>query len=272
MEKFFTNKSIWKKIVVAVLIVMAFQFIVSTPIVRADGDYKYEEGDALGWGGVLLKPLMSLIVTLGDGVMDIMHSAVMGVESPLLHVDLNNDWIELLVKVIIVAVAAVATVLTLGVSTVVTGLIIAGVAGMLFGVNVVPIAANGIENAATAVCSTIYADHTPGDLYLPAYTFTPEEIFKGRILLFNVNFFQNSTDKIRVAYHINEISTSNTQTTATGGQMRDGTKTVEMEGKKDLDGTIEDYHAEVAKEANKQGGGHPEAYQIDYYYYEDSNR
>lgn len=54
--KIFTNQKIWKKIVVVLLIVLAFQFVVSSPV-RATDD---------GIGGKLLEPIIDLVVWLGD--------------------------------------------------------------------------------------------------------------------------------------------------------------------------------------------------------------
>lgn len=53
--KIFTNQKVWKKIVVALLIVLAFQFIVSSPVRAEDGI-----------GGKLLEPIIDLVVWLGD--------------------------------------------------------------------------------------------------------------------------------------------------------------------------------------------------------------
>ena len=53
--KIFTNQKIWKKIVVVLLIVLAFQFVVSSPVRAADGI-----------GGKLLEPIIDLVVWLGD--------------------------------------------------------------------------------------------------------------------------------------------------------------------------------------------------------------
>lgn len=54
--KIFTNQKIWKKIVVVLLIVLAFQFVVSSPVRAADD----------GIGGKLLEPIIDLVVWLGD--------------------------------------------------------------------------------------------------------------------------------------------------------------------------------------------------------------
>lgn len=53
--KIFTNQKIWKKIVVVLLIVLAFQFVVSSPVRAVDGI-----------GGKLLEPIIDLVVWLGD--------------------------------------------------------------------------------------------------------------------------------------------------------------------------------------------------------------
>lgn len=54
--KIFTNQKVWKKIVVALLIVLAFQFIASSPVRAADD----------GIGGKLLEPVIDLLVSLCD--------------------------------------------------------------------------------------------------------------------------------------------------------------------------------------------------------------
>lgn len=44
----------------------------------------------------------------------------------------------------------------------------------------------------------------PSELYLPTYSYSPEEIFKGKILLFNVNFFREPITikkKTKKVYH-----------------------------------------------------------------------
>ena len=55
--KIFANQKVWKKIVVALLIVLAFQFITSSPV-RADDDD--------GIGGKILEPVIDLLVSLCD--------------------------------------------------------------------------------------------------------------------------------------------------------------------------------------------------------------
>lgn len=56
--KIFANQKIWRKIVIALLIVMMFQFFTTSPV-RA-------ENDDNGIGGKLMEPIIDLVVFLGD--------------------------------------------------------------------------------------------------------------------------------------------------------------------------------------------------------------
>ena len=61
--KIFTNKKIWKKIAIALVVVILFQFIILSPV-KADDDVF--TGDDIGIGGKLLEPIIDLVVWLGD--------------------------------------------------------------------------------------------------------------------------------------------------------------------------------------------------------------
>ena len=56
--KIFENKKVLKKIAIMLLMILFFQFGLATPVQAADDDD--------GVGGVLLSPIVSLIVALGD--------------------------------------------------------------------------------------------------------------------------------------------------------------------------------------------------------------
>lgn len=85
--KFFTNKSIWAKIVIVLIFVLLFQFAIPKPV-HAD--------DLLEFGGKLLSPVVSLFVTLADAIMGVLHSSIMGVDSSLQEVTLSAAWYEFL--------------------------------------------------------------------------------------------------------------------------------------------------------------------------------
>lgn len=100
--KFFENKKIWKKIVIMLLLVMFFQFAFITPVKASVEEV----------GGTLLSPVMSLVVGLGDGIMDVLHDFIMGQSMSGINVDLEPDTplLERILKIIGAVVVGIATV------------------------------------------------------------------------------------------------------------------------------------------------------------------
>lgn len=178
----FTNKSIWKKIVIALLIVLSFQIMVMPPV----------HADVVEFGGKLISPILSLVVSLSDGIMDVIGRTIMGANSSLIEVDLDSSFwdkmLPILIGILAAAVFLVLSVATLGVATVAAAAVGIPVMATL-GVGTI------IGSIATGVFVGTWFDHEvmPDDLYLPMYTYSAEEIFKGNIMLFDVNFFE--TDK-----------------------------------------------------------------------------
>ena len=198
--KFFMNKSIWSKIAILLIIVLLFQFVVTKPTLA-----KAEVGDTrIDFGGKLLSPVMSLVVSLADAMMDMMHSSIMGTNESLLPVDVDSKWWEVLAKVLvigaIVAAAIFITIGTFGAATTVVAVIGAvgtalwaalGAGAASIGAYIVldnAFSQLKVKGKASAVSYTDDIE-LPRTLYLPAYTISPEEIFEGKILLFNVDFF-----------------------------------------------------------------------------------
>lgn len=68
--KVFTQKSILQKIIIAIIIVILFNFIAPN-ICRAIDDDE-------NWGGVLFTPIQALSLAFGDGIMYIISSSLMG--------------------------------------------------------------------------------------------------------------------------------------------------------------------------------------------------
>lgn len=67
--KIYENKKIWKKLVIALLIILAFQALFNHPVHADDDDD--------GWGGVLLGPVKDLFVALADAVMAIIQDIML---------------------------------------------------------------------------------------------------------------------------------------------------------------------------------------------------
>lgn len=81
----FTNKSIWKKIAIALVFVILFEALLTNHVMGAD---------VIEGGGKLLKPIFSLLVTVGDGVMNLLHSSIMGVDGSLIKVETDSPRME----------------------------------------------------------------------------------------------------------------------------------------------------------------------------------
>lgn len=181
--KIFTNKSIWKKIAIALVIIILFEFMLSSPV-RADDD---------GVGGKLMEPILSLTTALGDGIVHIIHESVMGQDQSLIRVDMREGIWEHIGGVIIGILAGIAAVavivLTAGAAALVAGLV--GItATVSIGVSTI------IVGAGVGYAVGTWYDNTclPQDLHLPMYSISAEEIFKGDVLLFDVDFFNPEKD------------------------------------------------------------------------------
>ena len=198
----FAKKSILNKIFIVLGIILLCSFIIPKPVHAAG---------LTSFVGELLEPVMDLLVTIGDGIMQVIHSILMGQEVSLLRIDTNADWFTVVRwAVAIIAGIAVAALL------IATG---AGIAALLAG------AAKAIGAVAAGVAiGSIIGFALEGGIYvgtrvftleafdnlavLPIYTVTPEEIFKGRITLFDVNFFEPVTtmdqnSETRLTYVLN---------------------------------------------------------------------
>lgn len=193
--KIFTNKSIWKKIAMVLVFIILFQAFATNPaFAKASG------GDVIEGGGKLIGPIFSLLVTMGDGILNILHSSIMKIDESLIEVDNEASWwdtLKTIISVIITAACIIgAIVLSGGIATILAWTAVVQIVGAtLLGTNVM---VNLGESVGYSVMSMFDEEALPSTLYLPAYSYSPEEIFKGNILLFNVNFFR---EPIKIEAH-----------------------------------------------------------------------
>lgn len=186
--KFFTNKSIWTKIIIVLIFVILFEFVVTKPSLGATSDI-------LEWGGKLLSPVLSLVVTVGDGLMAVMHEAIMGTGDPLIHADLGATIWQIIGNIFVTIIAAAVAV---GAFVLTGGLVVSLLAGIAVGFYASTQVVNDLAADKVIGAVTSYSEKAiPENLYLPAYTLSPQEIFEGKILLFNVDFFSEPV-KIQV--------------------------------------------------------------------------
>jgi len=241
--KFFTNKKIWEKIILALIFVLLFQFAVMKPV----------EADVVEFAGKLMSPIMSLLVTLGDGVMSIIHSSIMGVDETLIHVDTSASWWEVIlviVAVIITVACAIGAVIASGgLALFLGGIALISVGSTLLGSNVLVDLGKDTVNV---VASSIGAEMLPDEMYLPVYSYSPEEIFKGNILLFNVNFFKkpieikektsidSETGEERLEYYYYSDNEGDTDTDGDG--VNDAFKTSKQDSAQILQSTISSWY------------------------------
>lgn len=187
--KIFTNKKIWQKIVLVMLILLLMQFFIGKPAHAIDGD-------------VLLEPITSLFANLGDGIMNIMQQTIMGMDSSGAWVEKsdNSFWIKLAIigAAIVLAVVAVVSIALSGGTAIV---VITSPVGA-----VLKIAGGAI--IAYFVVSVVHFGEN--GFFLPEYELTPQTIFKNEVLAFDVNFFNPQSNKIkRNASTKKELSSNN---------------------------------------------------------------
>lgn len=210
--KFFMNQSIWKKVVIALLIVLLFNAVIMKPV----------HADAVEFAGKLMSPILSLFVGLGDAILDIIGSTIMGATTSLYQVEMTESWFEILTTALVALAAAalvvIAIVATMGLAAVALAAVTSITATVTIGMGTVIAAASG-----AVIAGVWFNDEVlPDDLYLPMYTYSAEEIFKNNILLFDVNFFEKAPEilehkdgegKVDYYYYKNEkgeeIKTSN---------------------------------------------------------------
>lgn len=173
---------------------------------------KEAKSSVLSWGGQLLQPIIDLVMSLGDACMNLIQSSIMGGTDAYIAVDKSRNW-WLIITVAIIAVVAIAVfVIAMGGVVVAAAAIgnalssIAGGAGLaalaaqgaLAGGSAALAAAKGVVFIVTigsgvlaSLSAVSFLDDKlfPDVTVLPLYSISPEEIFQGNVLLFDVNIF-----------------------------------------------------------------------------------
>lgn len=188
MKKAF-SRSIFGKFIIALMVILMLGSLQPTRV----------EADIVDTVGSLAEPILSLLVGIGDGVVQIVHKYLMGQDLSKYYVGKDTSGWKILATIAAVLVAVVVVV-----AIVASGAGLAALGAKLF----TALATEGIKAAALggainviglALTTGVYAgiamydsDLFGDNICIPLYTISPEEIFKGEIGLFDVNFF---TDK-----------------------------------------------------------------------------
>jgi len=163
------------------------------------------------WGGILITPITTLLTSIADGIIGLIHKAILQQDTSLIQVGAPPDWWEqwgetalhILIIVVVVIVAAVTIIYSGGTAAAGAS---AGVAATIkaFAIPAVKVATaiGTIEFVAIELtgkeATTFVADLLSeklgawfGDIiYAPAFLLTPETIFSNQIAAFDVNFFE----------------------------------------------------------------------------------
>ena len=180
MENKFTEKGIVRKIIIALVFLVVFNFVYPyiPSAVYAAEDTAQEESLPLG---PLFEPLMSLVTGLGEGVIWIIQNQLLGMGISNVHYATGEDGTSILVGVLTGVGAGLLAFL--------------GPAGWGIG------AALAIGAGAGITAGAITSDMIPDDFYMPLYRISPQEIFSDSIPALHINFInpteyaiENSSD------------------------------------------------------------------------------
>lgn len=165
----FKKKSLVLKIVIAIVVVILFNFSAPT-MSRA-------ENVAEVVGGTLAEPVADLLLAIGDGVVYVVQNVLFGMDVSLLKMAVPTAGIWETVGTIGGAILGALS----------TALIVVATGGTAIPALIIPAIVGGGIGA--------YAGHgvavelLPDSFYLPIYAISPEEIFQNNIGLLDVNFF-----------------------------------------------------------------------------------
>lgn len=184
MKKIFDFKSVLTKVALIMAIIILFEFVMSRPV----------KAETASFGGTLLEPIVSFMAFLGDGVISIMQSALLGVENSYIYVDLSKDNFF--------SFANIGRLFVEGVFGYAAGAIAFGAATVLTGGVWVVVAVAGAALVG-AVGGKLLYDHTSfpellsamfGDSFVYAsISITPENILNNKLSFFNVDFFNTQS-------------------------------------------------------------------------------
>ena len=202
------RKSIIKKLIFVFIILLLFCTIFS--------NNSFAEDDAgESFGGKLLKPIIDLIVGLGDVIMHLIHYIILGSGDCIIRIDLDNSVLEVIVTVVLAAAVLVVVALlsyfvaAVAIPAIVTkigALATAGAAaaeataGAATGaalskaaVGMIIVASVGTGAKAGLIAGAyVHSEWFGHEAVLTLYQVTPEEIISGELPLLNANFFSNS--------------------------------------------------------------------------------
>lgn len=170
--KFYTEKTITNKIIIALVIVTLLNFI--CPNISS-----------ASIGGILFKPIKDILLVIADGVMSIIQAMIYGTNLSVsfLTIKHKDEWQSAAAGILARIASAVALVAAVVASPFTGGLSL----GIIIGIA----ATSGF---AGYVVTQVTANAIPPTFKLPIFLLTPEAIFANEVPLLDVNFFSETRD------------------------------------------------------------------------------
>lgn len=170
--KFYTEKTITNKIIIALVIVTLLNFI--CPNISS-----------ASIGGILFKPIKDLLLVIADGVMSIVQAMIYGTNLSVsfLTIKHKDEW-QSTASGILYGIATALTLIAAVVAAPFTG-------GLSLGA-IIGIAATSI--GVGYVVTQVTANAIPPTFKLPIFLLTPEAMFANEVPLLDVNFFSETRD------------------------------------------------------------------------------
>ena len=224
--KFFTNKKFLFKLIISVCLCLTLLQFNMAIVVQATTDtslltdveekievtstpavINHSEADPLAWGGQILQPIIDLVISLGDGVMNLIQGSIMGGSDAFISIYKARNISEIILGIFIgvcvivilllawefVFAAAAASSMAAAVTTWLSSHALLGAVAtkLMAGLTTIAIVGSFAAGGFVGLASySIMSDSTmPEVTVLPLINISPEEMFKGNILLFDVNFF-----------------------------------------------------------------------------------
>ncbi len=207
--KIFTNKGLFKKLLIIIIAIMLFSVIIPPKVT-----YGISASDV---GGALLSPIASLMIGLGDVLMDFIHNTLYGTENSLLVICKNSEGLGVLVTVV-VALLVIVVVAVLAYVTAGAGVAILGALGVTTTIGAATVGTIiTISLVSGLVAGTFVAISWFGDnVVFPMYQISPEEIFRNEVAMLDANFFnpQKYTEKYRTKLDNDILAGSNSYNVA----------------------------------------------------------
>lgn len=170
--KFYTEKTITNKIIIALVIVTLLNFI--CPNISS-----------ASIGGILFEPIKDLLLVIADGVMSIVQAMIYGTNLSVsfLTIKHKDEW-QSTASGILYGIATALTLIAAVVAAPFTG-------GLSLGA-IIGIAATSIRVG--YVVTQVTANAIPPTFKLPIFLLTPEAMFANEVPLLDVNFFSETRD------------------------------------------------------------------------------